>query len=62
MVVFDTSVLLLLLYPDINGPIDPNTGEETINCAQRIEYLIQQLDNSNEKIIIPTPVLSEILV
>lgn len=62
MVVFDTSVLLLVLDPKAKGPADPASGLPVEQAAKRIEHLITVLSNQREKIIIPTPVLSEVLV
>lgn len=62
MVVFDTSVLLLVLDPNAKPPIDPSTGEPLDRAAERIEYLIDNLTADKEKIVVPTPVLSEVLV
>ncbi len=62
MVVFDTSILLLVLDPNAKAPVDPNTGDPVEKAAERIEYLIENLTADREKIVIPTPVLSEVLV
>ena len=62
MVVFDTSILLLLLYPDAKPPLDPVTGTVVEKAADRIKHLVDVLSNAKDKIIIPTPVLSELLV
>ena len=62
MVVFDSSVLLLVIDPNAKAPNDPSTGETVERAAERIEYLIKNLTTNREKIIIPTPVLSEVLV
>lgn len=62
MVVFDTSVLLLVLNPDAKAPIDADTDEPVARATERIEYLIDSLTTDQEKILIPTPVLSEVLV
>lgn len=62
MVVFDTSVLLLILGPKAKAPQDPETGQPIERASDRIEYLIDTLHNDQQKIIIPTPVLSEVLV
>jgi len=62
MVVFDTSILLLLLHPDAKPPIDPETKIAVEKAAERITHLVDVLSNAKEKIIIPTPVLSELLV
>jgi len=62
MVVFDSSVLLLVLDPNAKPPTDPATGQPLDKSADRIEYLISNLTADKEKIVIPTPVLSEVLV
>lgn len=62
MVVLDSAVLLLVLDPRAKAPNDPATGEPVERAAERIEYLIGNLTADKEKIVIPTPVLSEVLV
>ncbi len=62
MVVFDSSVLLLVLDPKVEPPIDPATDRPVERAAERIEHLISTLAKAGEKIIIPTPVLSEVLI
>ncbi len=62
MVVFDTSVLLLLLNPKTKPPIDTATNQVVKNASARISHLVDVLSNAKEKIVIPTPVLSELLV
>ena len=54
MVVFDTSILLCIL--------DENTACSVPRAKERVEYLIDRLSDDSEKIIIPTPALSECLV
>ena len=62
MVVFDSSVLLLVLDPNAKPPNDPTTGQPLDKAFERIEYLIENLTADKERIVIPTPVLSEVLV
>ncbi|MBI5615956.1 MAG: type II toxin-antitoxin system VapC family toxin [Gammaproteobacteria bacterium] len=62
MVVFDSTVLILLLYPEAKPPIDPATKAPLTDCKARIEFLISKLSESKTPILIPTPVLSEVLV
>lgn len=63
MVVFDTSILLLVLDPHAKQPpVDPATQLPVERAAERIEYLIDRLDADREKIVVPTPALSELLV
>lgn len=62
MVVFDTAILLLLLSPDTSAPSNPTTKKPIENAKERVDYLIETLEKQKTKIIVPTPVLSEILV
>ena len=62
MIVFDASVLLLLLDPETPPPKDATTGHPVVRCKDRIEFFIAQLTKQREKIIIPTPSLSEALI
>ena len=62
MIIFDTSVLLLVLDPSAKPPTDPNTGQPLDRAGARLEYLVDTLTKTNEQIIIPTPVFSEVLV
>lgn len=61
MVVIDATILLLMLRPDAPVPAGPN-GVQIDRAKDRIDYLVQQLNNAKTKIIIPTPALSEVLV
>jgi hypothetical protein len=61
MVGIDATTLMLLLRPGIPIPNGPN-GHPIDRPKERIEYLVQQLDKSGTKIVIPTPALSEALV
>lgn len=62
MVIFDSSYLLFLLNKNTPAPKDPNTGVEIPNCEERINHLVSGLQKHKEKIIIPTPVLAEVMV
>ncbi len=61
-VLFDTSILLLALQPGAKPPIDPETDLPLEHAKQRVEYLIKMLSKTKTKVIIPAPVLSEVLV
>lgn len=61
MVVIDSSILMLLLRPDQGVPVGRD-GTPISHPAKRIKYLVEKLDKAKVKIIIPTPVLSEVLV
>lgn len=54
MVVFDASILLFVL--------NENTPSSVPRAKERVEYLIDQFSAAGEKIVIPTPALSECLV
>lgn len=61
MVVIDASILMLFLRPDI--PVRAAPGGASIKFVkERIQHLIEQIEKARTKIIIPTPVLSEVLV
>jgi predicted nucleic acid-binding protein len=62
MVVFDSTVLLLLLNPAAYPPTDPQTGKPLEHAKARIDFLVQNLTKSKDRILIPTPVLAEVLV
>jgi len=62
MVVFDTTVLLPVLWSGVPVPNHPQTGQPVERFHDRINYLVRLLEQEHTKIIIPTPVLSEILV
>jgi hypothetical protein len=62
MVVFDATMMLLLMRPDIDIPLDPKTQLPVEHAEARISGLVQELEKGNTKIIVPTPALSELLV
>src|SRR6266508_136207 len=61
MVVFDTTFLSLLLFPDARPPRDPSTKQPVERAKDRIEHLVETLSQARQKIVIPTPALSELL-
>jgi predicted nucleic acid-binding protein len=61
-VLFDTTILLPLLNPEVPAPPDPKTGLPISHLQQRIQALIKQLEREKTTIVIPTPVLAEVLV
>lgn len=62
MVVLDTTFLMLLFRPDIKVVRFGSDGKEIDHLKERVEYLVKTLEAAKSKIVIPTPVLSEILV
>jgi hypothetical protein len=61
MVVFDAAILMLLLRPNVGRPRD-SAGNPISDFEERLNYLVQRLEVLRTRIIIPTPVLSEVLV
>ncbi|WP_420405944.1 type II toxin-antitoxin system VapC family toxin [Nisaea sp.] len=62
MVVFDATILIALLHPNGRPPRCRGTNLPVDGFEDRIDFLIETLERQREKIIIPAPVLSEILV
>jgi predicted nucleic acid-binding protein len=62
MVSMDAGYLGLLLHPDAKPPLDPATKKLLIRPQDRIEKLVDDLHAANERVVIPTPALSEFLV
>jgi len=61
MVVFDATMLLLLLRPNSGRPRD-SAGNPVSQVEERIAHLVQRLERMRTRIIVPTPALSEVLV
>jgi predicted nucleic acid-binding protein len=61
IIVVDSTALCLLVNPSANPPDDPNTGRPVVQARDRIERMISEL-GANGTLIIPTPVLAEVLV
>jgi hypothetical protein len=62
MVVIDATTLLLLFDPTASQPRDPSTKKPLDKCKERIQFLLSTLNESATRVIVPTPVLSELLV
>ncbi len=62
MVAIDNTFLSLMLHPRAKSPKDPATGKPVERIGDRIEKLLEDLDSDSERIILPTPVLSEFLI
>jgi len=61
MVLFDATMLSLLFHPGAKAPTDAD-GQPISRARERVEYLVETLEKSKTKIIIPTPALAELLV
>jgi predicted nucleic acid-binding protein len=61
MVLFDATALSLLLHPEAKPPVD-RSGKPVSQARERIELLVETLDEKRTKVIIPTPALAELLV
>ena len=62
MVVVDANILLLMLDPDANARIESRSSGAVLSAKERVEFLIEQIDEAGEKVVVPTPVLAEALV
>lgn len=63
MVLFDNTFLTLVLHPTLKRPPkDPATGRVVEGVPERVELLLETLEQDRETIIIPTPVLTEFLI
>jgi hypothetical protein len=61
-VAFDASILVYVVTPDAAAPNDPATGRPVERCGERIDHLLATLEQSGERVVIPTPALAEVLV
>ena len=62
MPVFDSTTLLHLLDPETKASLDPATAEPVVDANARVKFLVKEIEARKEPIVIPTPVLSEVLV
>jgi len=62
MVAIDSTFLALMLHEKARPPQDPSTKKPVERVMDRIEKLLEDLDSESERIILPTPVLSEFLI
>lgn len=61
IIAVDSSALALIINPDAVPPIDPGTGKLLTSVQERVELLLAGL-TAADTLLVPTPVLSEILV
>jgi hypothetical protein len=58
----DSTFLLLFVDEKVAVPRDPSTGKPYEKGRERIEHHIEKLSEARTPILIPTPVLAEVLV
>lgn len=61
MVGFDSTMLSVLLNPHCKIPTDPTTNAPVSLPKVRAEFLVSKIQKERGRILIPTPVVSEIL-
>jgi len=61
MVVVDTATLLFILQPDARAPLGDD-GEPISKCRERVELLLMNLSEAGVRVVVPTPVLAELMV
>lgn len=62
MIAIDNTLLSLLLHPKARPPQNPKTGQPIDRLEDRLERLLQDWEEDNETILIPTPALTEFLI
>ncbi len=62
MVVIDATMLMLLFRPDVPARATDSKGNTIEHVPERVAYLVKTLEGAKSRIVIPTPVLSELLV
>lgn len=60
-VAFDNTMLSVLLNPDGQIPADPETDKPVEAAKERADGLVQDLQKSRRKIVLPTPACAELL-
>jgi predicted nucleic acid-binding protein len=61
LIAFDNTALSLLLHPDAEIPNDPSTDQPVEHARERMQYLVETLQESGTRILIPAPALGEFL-
>jgi len=62
MVGVDCNFLSLILHPGAKAPDDPSTKQPIERLRERIDSLLHELDEEEERIMVPMPVLAEFLI
>ena len=61
MVVIDTAILLFILQPNARAPLGDD-DQPIPKCRERVELLLKDLSDAAIRVVVPTPVLAELLV
>jgi hypothetical protein len=62
MIATDANILVAMLLDDgASVPVHPDTKQPVLRVKDRVEHWIAKLQADGEKILIPTPALSEVL-
>jgi len=60
MIALDTTALSLLFVP--NATSKTKSGASIKHAKERMEFLVERISRDNDRILIPTPSLSEVIV
>ena len=61
MVAFDNTILSLLIFSDAELR-QGSDGQKVEHARERVLGLVQQIEETRDRVIVPTPALSELLV
>lgn len=61
MVVFDSVILALLVDPQAEVPEDAIKGAPVLRVRERLDLLLSEIEDVHDRVLIPTPVLFELL-
>jgi predicted nucleic acid-binding protein len=61
MVAFENTILSLLIFPDADLR-QGNEGQKVEHARERVAGLVQSVEDAREQVLVPTPVLCELLV
>lgn len=62
LAVLDTTMLTLVLKPDVEPPLDPSTKKPVSRAVDRVEHLLATLKEKSARVLIPATVWAEFLV
>jgi len=62
MIAFDANLWIVRFDPALRVPVDPSTGLEIDHAQLRVKHLISEAAKARQVLLIPTPVLSEVMI